>query len=45
MKNWIMIVTMTKEMKGKDNNGIYFCSYFSDGEQRGTSGSSSLMVR
>jgi hypothetical protein len=24
MKNWIIIMAMTKEMKGKDNNGIYF---------------------
>jgi hypothetical protein len=24
-KSWIMIMTITKEMKGKDNNGIYFC--------------------
>ena len=24
MKNWIIIMTMTKEIKGKDNNGIYF---------------------
>ena len=23
MKNWIMIVTMTKEMRGKDSNGIF----------------------
>jgi hypothetical protein len=28
-----MIMTMTKEVKGKNNNGIYFCTYFSDGEQ------------
>jgi hypothetical protein len=46
MKNWIMIVTITKEVKGKNNNGIYFCTYFSDGEQAEVkSGSSSLMVR
>jgi hypothetical protein len=24
MKNRIIIMTMTKEMKGKDNKGIYF---------------------
>jgi hypothetical protein len=31
MKNWIMIGTMTRVMKGKDNNDnyrIYFCTYF-----------------
>jgi hypothetical protein len=25
-KSWITIMTITKEMKGKDNNGIYFCT-------------------
>ena len=29
MKNWIMILTMKKEKEeSKDNNGIYFCTYF-----------------
>jgi hypothetical protein len=32
MKNRIIIMTMTKEMKGKDNNGIHFALTSEEGQ-------------